>query len=170
MTRSRTMIGLLVALLSGVALPVAQAAQTDAASGTKATAASSTSVQMPAPVASTTSSPLDGTEWPVKVTPNFMAAQHGEKLFDDAFVFANGKVTLTACAKSGFAPSAYDASPTGPSAWKVMTKQESPTAGKTAWIGMIHGDAITGTLAMTKKDGTIEHYTFEGKRTANKTS
>ncbi len=170
MTRSRTMIGLLVALLSGVALPVAQAAQTDAASGTKATAASSTSVQMPAPVASTASSPLDGTEWPVKVTPNVAAAQHGEKSFDDAFVFANGKVTLTACAKSGFAPSTYNASQTAPSAWKIMTQQESPTAGKTAWIGMIQGDAITGALAMTKKDGTVEHYTFEGKRAANKTS
>ena len=170
MVSTRRISGLIIVLLSSLALPVAQAAQTDAASGTKATAASSTSVQMPAPVASTTSSALDGTEWPVKVTPNVMAAQHGEKPFDDAFVFAGGKVTLTACAKSGFAPSAYDASPTGPSAWKVMTQQESPTAGKTAWIGMIHGDAITGTLAMKKKDGTIEHYTFEGKRTANKTS
>ncbi len=158
-----TMVGVFVVLLGGLVIPAAQAAQTDASSGAQAAG----SVSSPA---APTASPLDGTEWPVKVTPTLAAAQRGEKTFDDAFVFANGKVTLTACAKAGFTSSAYNASPTGPAAWKITTQQESPTAGKTAWVGMVQGDAITGTLAMTKKDGTIERYTFEGKRAANKTS
>ena len=162
-------------------LPIARAAeeggqsakqQVTAASGTVTTAPASapaTPAAQPtstAPAASThaaVSSPLEGTTWPVIVTPDAMAAQKGEKPFDDSLIFKDGKVTMSACVKMGFAPSAYTTIPAG-SSWSFTTRQVSPGQGTTRWMATFAGEAVKGTMTWTKQDGTALHYTFDGKK------
>ena len=108
-------------------------------------------------------SPLEGTSWSVKVVPDEAATQQGEKSFDDGFVFKDGKVTLTACVKAGFAPSTYTAAPAG-EAWTLTTEQVSPDQGQTKWEAEISGNAIHGTLVWTKTTGTVLRYTFQGSK------
>ncbi len=110
-------------------------------------------------------SSLEGTSWPVKLVPDAAAAQQGEKAFDDELSFKNGQVTMSACVKSGFAPSAYTAAPSS-GAWSFTTKQVSKEHGQTAWAGTISSGAIKGTMIWTKPNGTILHYNYEGKKTA----
>ena len=55
--------------------------------------------------------------------------------------------------------------PSGP-AWSFSAEQMSRRQGKTAWSGVITGDAIAGTMTWTKKNGAIFHYAFEGKKAA----
>ena len=50
---------------------------------------------------------LDGTRWQVKVTPDESAKQAGGAPFSDTFIFKDGQVLMTACAKRGFQPSMY---------------------------------------------------------------
>ena len=74
--------------------------------------------------------PLEGTRWSVKVTPDDVAKAKGEKPFDDALIFARSAVTMSACVKMGFQPSAYTVSKSG-EAWSFQTKQISPKEGTT---------------------------------------
>lgn len=111
-------------------------------------------------------SALDGSTWSVKLTPDASSAEKGEKPFKDDLAFENGQVTMSACAKSGFAPSGYSASTEG-SAWSFDTKQISPDQGETAWTGNISGDSITGSMVWTKKDGAIINYNYEGKKASS---
>ena len=166
MRQHRTMVGWCAVVLGSLAIPVAQAAQTEATPR----AAATTSVHHAVPATSTATPPLDGTEWSVSVTPDAAAIARGEKPFDDAFVFAKGMVTLTACAKYGFLPSAYAATQVNPTTWTFTTQQESPQAGKNAWMATIHLDTINGTLTATRKDGTTLHYAFEGKQATRKST
>ena len=159
---------------------VSTGGSTQPAMQTTATATAAPTVTAPAPVATsaTTStastmtspqavatSPLEGMTWQVKVTPDAATAQKGEKPFDDTLIFQDGKVTMTACAKAGFASSAYTASPAGDT-WSLTTQQMSNDQGETKWIANLSGNSIKGELIWTKQDGTILHYTFAGKKTA----
>lgn len=110
-------------------------------------------------------SSIEGTKWPVKVTPDAATAQKGEKAFDDELAFKDGQVTMSACVKAGFAPSSYSLAPSG-SAWSFETSQTSKGQGKTNWTGLVSGDAIKGTMVWTKTDGTTLRYNYEGKKTA----
>ena len=111
-------------------------------------------------------SPLEGTTWPVKVTPDAIAAQTGEKPFDDSLIFKDGTVTMSACVKMGFAPSGYTTLPTG-STWSFMTRQVSTSQGTTKWMATFAEEAVKGTMVWMKQDGTVLHYTFEGKKATN---
>ena len=108
-------------------------------------------------------SPLDGTAWAVKVTPDEAAMKKGEKVFDDVIVFQSGRVAMSECVKVGFKSSSYTAEKAG-DGWAFNTQQMSEKEGKTAWTGDIKGDTIKGRLVWTKKDGTVFNYTFEGKK------
>lgn len=114
-------------------------------------------------------SPLEGTAWSVNVVPDEAAKQQGEKSFEDGLIFKDGKVTLTACVKVGFAPSTYTAEPVG-GAWTLATEQISPDQGQTQWAAEISGDTINGTMVWTKQDGTVLHYTFQGSKEETKPS
>ena len=108
--------------------------------------------------------PLNGTRWGVKVVPDTQATERGEKPFTDILIFKDGKVTMSACVKYGYAASPYTLSPAGEH-WAFKTEQVSEKDGKTVWIGDITGNTIKGTLAWTKKsDGVAYYYTFEGKK------
>ena len=119
----------------------------------------------PTTTVSSASASLDGSTWPVKLTPDAAAAKAGEKAFDDELAFNNGQVTMSACVKSGFAPSSYSASVAG-TTWSFDTKQASADQGETNWTGIISGDSIKGTMIWTKKDGSTLHYDYEGKKAA----
>ena len=114
-------------------------------------------------IASTSS--LEATTWPVKVIPDATTAQKGEKAFDDELSFKGGQVTMSACVKSGFAPSSYTLAPSG-SSWSFTTRQVSKDQGNTNWTGLISGDSMKGTMVWTKLDGTILRYNYEGKKAA----
>jgi len=92
-----------------------------------------------------------------------MAAQRGEKPFDDSLIFKDGRVTMSACVKMGFAPSLYTTIPAG-SSWSFLTRQMSTAQGQTRWVATFTGEAVKGTMTWTKQDGTILHYTVEGKK------
>ena len=87
-------------------------------------------------------SSLEGTTWPVKLIPDAMAAQQGEKPFDDELSFAKGQVTMSACVKSGFTPSRYTIAPSGGS-WSFKTHQVSKNQGETTWTGLVSGSVAS---------------------------
>ena len=109
--------------------------------------------------------PLEGTKWSIKLTPDAMAKQKGEKSSKDTLTFRNGTLTSTACVKYGFTASPYTTARSG-AAWSFNTEQLSKKDGKTAWTGQVSGGAITGTMTWTKLDGSVLRYSFEGKRSA----
>jgi len=100
----------------------------------------------------------------VKVTPDAIAAQKGEKPFDDSFIFKDGKVTMSACVKMGFAPSSYTTIPAAGGAWSLATRQVSTDQSTTRWMATFTGEAVKGTMVWMKKDGTTLHYSVEGKK------
>ena len=108
--------------------------------------------------------PLDGSTFNVNVRPDKAAAAKGEKAFDDTIVFAGGKVEMTECVKYGFAASKYTAAKKAEGRWAFTTEQSSDPSGKSVWHGVIEGSAVKGTLVWTKKDGTVLHYSFDGKK------
>ncbi len=110
-------------------------------------------------------SPLEGTIWSVKVTPDAIATQNGEKPFDDSLIFKDGRITMSACAKMGFAPSSYTALPAG-AVQSFTTHQMSLDQGTTRWTGTFTGETVKGTMVWTKKNGAALHYSFEGKNAA----
>src|SRR5207244_872497 len=79
---------------------------------------------------------LDGTKWKIKVTPDKEAAAKGEKAFPDTLLFANGKVTSTACVPYGFKATSYKAeAKEGVTHW--ASEQMSEKEGKTVWTGEV---------------------------------
>ncbi len=159
MTHGRRGQVLFVLVMCGV-VPAAMAAeQGQQPSKPQAMPASPTATSTPP----ATVSPLEGTTWPVTVTPDALTKQTGEKLFEDALSFKNGKVTMSACAKMGFAPSTYTTIPASGS-WSFTTRQVSTDQGTTRWMATFTGEAVKGTMTRTKKDGNILRYIFEGKK------
>lgn len=110
-------------------------------------------------------SPLEGTKWTVKVTPDESAAKAGEEPFEDTLVFDAGKVSMTVCMKYGFTASTYTAAKTEKS-WSFKTNQTSEKEGKSAWTAEIMGDEIHGKMKWTKTNGTIVNYMFAGKKSS----
>ena len=107
--------------------------------------------------------PLDGTKWKITGIPDEAARRMGEKPSKDTLIFKQGNMTSTACVKYSFEASSYTATQAG-TRWSFRTEQMSPKQGKTVWSGTVNGEAITGTMVWTKKDGTMLHYTFEGTK------
>ena len=145
---------------SAQATPAAQPAATPAPTPSAAPLSSQASAAQPV-----AASPLEGTSWPVKVTPDAMAAQKGEKPFDDTLSFKDRRVTMSACVKLGFAASAYSLTRAG-EAWSFATRQVSKEQGMTRWAATFTGETVTGTLLWMKPDGTSLRYTFQGKKAA----
>ena len=108
-------------------------------------------------------SPLEGSRFEVKVTPNEWAAQNGEKSSDDTLEFEGGRVSMGGSVRSGFYASPYSLTISG-SVWAFRTEQYSKKEGRSEWTGEIREDSIKGELTRTKKDGTVLHFTFDGKK------
>lgn len=108
-------------------------------------------------------SPLEGTQWVVRVTPDPAAESYGEWAFGDQLVFQDGKVWMTESLKSGFQPTAYTMTPTA-DGWTLATEQASPQRGWLKWIVTVTGDDLAGTVTWTKRDGSAVTYLLEGEQ------
>ncbi len=149
-----------VSILSMCGVPAAMAAEVgQQPSKPQATPANPTMTA----TQSATVSPLEGTTWPVTVTPDELATRKGEKPFADTLMFKDGKVTMSACVKMGFAPSTYTTAPAG-AGWSLWTQQTSKDQGQTTWQATLTGETIKGTMVWKKSDGSLLHYAFEGKK------
>jgi hypothetical protein len=111
----------------------------------------------------TPSSPLEGTVWDVRVTPDAAAQQLGEQPFTETITFKDGKVIMAEVAKYGFSPSSYTLTPAG-EAWSFTTEQLSVKEGRSVWNASFGEDGVKGTLTWKKKDGTAVNYQVQGSR------
>lgn len=112
-----------------------------------------------------TASPLEGSRWQVKVSPDEAATEKGEHPFDDTIVFQGGKVSMSECVKVGFEATPYSVTKSG-TGWSFRTEQFAAKLGTTVWTAEIEGSTIRGKLVSTKNDGNILVYSFDGKKEA----
>ena len=106
---------------------------------------------------------LDGTHCKVKVVPDKLAAEKGEKEFDDTLSFADGKFSSSVFLAKGFKPATYEYESEDSEA-DFGVDQTNVTYGVLHWQGSISGKELLGELIWKKEDGTNLHYTFEGTR------
>jgi hypothetical protein len=106
---------------------------------------------------------LDGTRGKVKVTPDKVTADTGEKGFDDTLSFTNGKFSSAFFLAKGFKPAAYNGE-TEENEAEFEVEQTSVTNGLINWLGEIHGKKLVGRLTWKKKDGPSLNYDFEGTK------
>ena len=115
------------------------------------------------PVMGHAATAVDGTTWQITITPDDAEKKVGEKASKDTLSFKGGQLTSTACVKYGFTHSAFTVGGTS-TAPSFQADQTSAKEGKMAWSGQVAGNAISGTVAWTKKNGQVLHYTFTGKK------
>ena len=100
-------------------------------------------------------------KWTAKMT-----ADEGGRESTDTIEFTKGdQVTSDQMTKEGFEPAAYlgRASPIGAAEQFEATQKNK--AGDTAkWQGQNLGGQVTGTLTITRKDGSTASYTFTATR------
>jgi hypothetical protein len=106
---------------------------------------------------------LDGTHGKVKVIPDKVTADTGEKGFDDTLSFADGKFTSVFFLAKGFKPAAYNGE-TEENEAEFEVEQTSVTNGLINWLGEIRGKKLMGRLMWKKKDGPTLTYNFEGTK------
>jgi hypothetical protein len=105
-------------------------------------------------------SPLDGTQWNIKMT-----APSGAAPADSQIQFKNGKFVSPPFEKQGFPSSNYSlTNPDGaPVVWETM--QTSASVGTLSWRGELDGDTtMRGIASWQKADGTVVTYSFVGAR------
>lgn len=95
-------------------------------------------------------SPLEGTRWRVRVSPDKQGLARGERAFDDELVFTLGRVGMTACIPYGFQPSDYVLRPLDEKL-SFKCQQESPSEGKAVWSGEFRGETLKGVVITTKR-------------------
>jgi hypothetical protein len=99
-------------------------------------------------------------KWTADVT-----SDDGSKVFQDTITFKGGQFTSEKESADGFQPAAYedDPSPHGISAqFKVtLTNKDGDTA---KWSAFSTGTDMTGTLVVTKKDGSSMSYSFKATK------
>jgi len=99
-------------------------------------------------------------KWKATVT-----SDDGAKESTDNITFKGGKFSSEAEAKDGFESATYEdkPAPAGMSAKFEVTLTNK--AGDTAkWSGFSTGSELTGTVVITKKDGTTASYTFKAAK------
>jgi len=96
--------------------------------------------------------------WEVTVQPDSAAANAGKQTFVDLVLFENGKLTASACAQYGFAPSAFTVSESSFSS--SMTSEH----GTIAWTATMANGHLAGNVVWSKSDGSVYHYTLAADR------
>jgi hypothetical protein len=105
-------------------------------------------------------SPLDGTQWNIKMT-----APSGAAPPDSQIQFKDGKLVAPPFEKEGFPSSNYSlTNPDGaPVVWETM--QTSANKGTLSWRGELEGDTtMRGIASWQRADGTVVTYSFVGTR------
>jgi len=106
---------------------------------------------------------LDGIHGKIKVIPDKVTADRGEKGFDDTLSFAGGKFTSAFFLANGFNPASYSGEKEENEA-EFEVEQTSVTNGVINWLGEVRGKKLGGRMTWTKKDGRILTYNFEGAK------
>lgn len=96
--------------------------------------------------------------WEVSVNPDAAATQAGKQLFTDLVLFENGKLTASACAQYGFAPSDFTVD--GSSFSTAMSSEH----GTIAWTATMANGRLSGTVVWSRPDGSVDRYTLSGQR------
>ena len=104
---------------------------------------------------------LDGTHSKVKVVPDKMTADKGEKEFTDTLSFSKGKFSSATFLARGFKPADYRGEAEENEA-EFEVEQTSETNGVVNWQGEIRAKNVVGRLTWKKKDGTSLSYNFDG--------
>jgi hypothetical protein len=106
---------------------------------------------------------LDGTHSKVKVVPDKMTADKGEKEYTDTLSFSKGKFSSATFLARGFKPADYRGESEENEA-EFEVEQTSGTNGVVNWQGEIRAKKVLGRLTWKKKDGTSLSYDFEGPK------
>ena len=104
--------------------------------------------------------PFEG-KWKVTLTSE---GANGKDL-TDTLVFTRGdKFSAVEMKKRGFPEVTYESDTRrfGPATFKA--EQTSPKEGKAKWEGTVAAVEISGTMVLTKKDGSTINYTFKGSK------
>ncbi len=108
--------------------------------------------------------PLVGT-WSVTVTPDNDARHDGEKDFKETLIFKGATFEATVWKKHGFEAGPYEEDIRQGGVGAFTAVQNSKTGEGTAnWSGSVMAVDMRGDLKWTKKDGTVENYTFTGTK------
>lgn len=157
-------------LLAGAAhaqtKPADKAAEKAAAPAPAATAPAAPApapAAAPAAAAKAGSSAMDGTKWSTHVKPDEAAAKKGEKEVDSTLIFEKGMFSSSEWVKYGFREAPYELAKDG-EASKFKAEAVNRAGDKAEWAAEFKGDAVTGTIKTTKKDGTTLGYSFSGKK------
>lgn len=104
-------------------------------------------------------SPLDGTQWHVKLTTATVRTPS-----EDRIRFEKGRFTSPLFQPKGFSTSNYTLTEEkgGPVIWETM--QTSETEGTLSWRGELGGETMRGVASWRKPDGTVVNYTFAGSK------
>ncbi len=108
--------------------------------------------------------PLGG-KWTATVTPDEEAAKDGAKEYADTYTFKAGKFTSDTLKKDGFDPAdVNDNSSPVANLGKFDVTLKNKDGDTAKWTGETVGGELTGTLVVTKKDGTTKTYNFKAKK------
>ncbi|HXI83041.1 MAG TPA: hypothetical protein VNL17_03005 [Verrucomicrobiae bacterium] len=106
---------------------------------------------------------LDGTRSKVKVVPDKVTADRGEKEYTDTLSFSKGKFSSKTFLARGFKPADYRGESEENEA-EFEVEQTSDTNGVVTWQGEIRAKKVLGRLTWKKKDGTSLSYDFDGSK------
>jgi hypothetical protein len=101
--------------------------------------------------------PFDGV-WKVTVSPNTAATNAGKQQFVDLVLFEAGKLSASACAQYGFAPS--DVVVSDCSFTSAMVGEDETIT----WSATMANGHLNGTVVWTKAGGQVYHYALSGAR------
>jgi hypothetical protein len=104
-------------------------------------------------------SPLDGTQWDIK-----LRTADVKTTSEDRVRFEKGRFTSPLFRPKGFPASNYTLTEEkqGPVIWETM--QTSETEGTLSWRGELGGDSMRGVASWRKPGGTVIDYTFTGRK------
>jgi hypothetical protein len=110
-------------------------------------------------------SPLDGTQWQIKLT-----AAAAKTASEDRVRFEKGRFTAPLFQPKGFSTSNYTLTEEkgAPVIWETM--QTSEKEGTLSWRGELGGDRMHGVASWRKLDGTVVDYTFTGRKVTEPTA
>ena len=104
--------------------------------------------------------PFEG-KWKVTLTSDGA----GGKDVADVLVFTRGgKFSAVEMKKRGFGEVDFESDTRrfGPATFKA--EQTSAKEGKAKWEGTVAASEVSGTMVLTKKDGSVVNYTFKGSK------
>lgn len=106
---------------------------------------------------------MDGTRWATRVTPDAATAKKGEKEVDSTLIFEKGLFSSSEWVKYGFRETPYEIAKVG-DALRLKAEAANREGDVAVFTAEFKGDAVSGEIKTTKKDGSTLAYAFDGKK------